>query len=62
MSENNEVLVVMSKVKAYIKAAGFNTAGSVGAALSDKVRAIVDEAMENAKNSKRKTVKDTDIA
>lgn len=59
--EKKEVLAVMSKVKAYIKAAGCNTAGSVSDALSDKIRELCDAAIENAKNAKRKTVKDSDF-
>ena len=57
-----EILIVTSKVKSYIKTAGgMNTAASVADALSDKVRAVCDEAMENARKAKRKTVRDTDI-
>lgn len=57
-----EILIVTSKVKNYIKDAGMNTAASVAEALSDKVRRVCDEAMENARNAKRKTVRDTDIS
>ena len=56
-----EILIVTSKVKNYIKEAGMNTAASVAEALSDKVRQACDEAMENARRAKRKTVRDTDI-
>ena len=56
-----EILIVTSKVKNYIKEAGMNTAASVAEALSDKVRQVCDEAMENARKAKRKTVRDTDI-
>jgi histone H3/H4 len=38
-----------------------NTAASVAEALSDKVRAVCDEAMENARAAKRKTVRGTDV-
>ncbi len=62
MSEGKkEVLVVASKVKAYIKAAGMATSASAIDVLSDKVREICDKAIENSKNDKRKTVKDRDI-
>ena len=57
-----EILIVTSKVKNYIKEAGMNTAASVAEALSEKVRQVCDEAMENARKAKRKTVRDTDIA
>ena len=57
-----DILIVTSKVKNYIKTAGgMNTAASVAEALSDKVRAVCDEAMENARKAKRKTVRDSDI-
>jgi histone H3/H4 len=59
---DNDILVVVSKVKAYIREkAGMNTAGSVAAVLSDRVRQLIDQAIENAKNDKRKTVKDRDF-
>ena len=58
----NEVLVITSKVKAYIKSkGGLNTSATAVQALSDKVREICNNAIENAKNDKRKTVKDRDI-
>ena len=61
MSEK-EVLVVVSKLKNYIKAkGGMNTSGSVAEVLSDKVREICDRAMETAKNDGRKTVMDRDF-
>lgn len=59
---DKEVLIVASKVKAYIKdKAGMNCSASVVDGLSDKVRALCDEAIENAKAAKRKTVQDKDI-
>ncbi len=60
MSE--EVLVVVSKLKNYIKAqAGMNTAGNVAEVISEKVKALCDEAIEQAKADGRKTVKDRDF-
>lgn len=56
-----EILIVTSKVKSYIKEAGMNTAASVAEALSEKVRKVCDDAVENARKAKRKTVRDTDI-
>lgn len=56
-----EVLAVMSKVKSYIKSKGFNTAGSVGDVLTNKIKEMCDKAMENTKNDKRKTVMDRDF-
>lgn len=61
--EKKEVLAVMSKIKKYIKEkADMNTSASVAEALSDKIRTLCDEAIENAKNSKRKTVMDKDFS
>ncbi len=57
-----ETLVVASKVKSYIKTVGgLNCSAKVIDVLSDKVREICDAAIENAKNSKRKTVLEKDI-
>ena len=59
---DKEVLVVVSKLKNYIRAkSGFNTAGSVAEALSDLVRTVCDRAIENARQDGRKTVMDRDI-
>ncbi len=57
-----EVLIVVSKLKNYIRnASGMNTSGSVGTLLSDIVRKLCDEAIESAKNDGRKTVMDRDF-
>lgn len=57
-----ETLVIASKVKAYIKeAADLKCSASVIDALSDKVRALCDEAIKSAQSDKRKTVQDKDI-
>lgn len=64
MSEESksEVLVVASKLKAYIRdASGMNTSASVMPALSDKLRDMCRQAIENAKNDGRKTVMDRDF-
>ncbi len=61
MSDKKEVLVVMSKVKGYIKDAGMMTSASVAETLSDKVRELCDAAIESAKSAKRKTVMDKDF-
>lgn len=58
-----EVLVVISKVKAYIRAkSSMNTSDAVTEALSDLVRATCDQAIEKAKSEGRKTVMARDIA
>lgn len=60
--EKNEVLVVASKVKSYIRArSGMNTSGTVLDALSNKLRQLCDEAIERAKADGRKTVMDRDF-
>jgi histone H3/H4 len=62
MSEENEVLIVASKLKNYIRAkSGMNTSASVLGVLSDKVRQLCDQAIENARADGRKTVKDRDF-
>jgi histone H3/H4 len=57
-----DVLVVISKLKNYIRAqSGFNTAGTVAPAISNMVRMLCDRAVENAKKDGRKTVMDRDF-
>jgi histone H3/H4 len=57
-----EVIVVASKIKAYIRAKStMNTSAAVMNALSDKVRILCDQAIENAKKDGRKTVMDRDF-
>ncbi len=59
----SETLVVISKVKAYIKAnsPGFSTSASVTDVLTKMVEAACLKAIENAKNDGRKTVMDRDF-
>lgn len=58
----DEVLVVTSKVKKYIKEKGdMNCSATVIAKLSKMVQIECDRAIENAKNDKRKTVMDRDF-
>lgn len=57
-----EVLVVASKVKNYIRGKSqMNTSAAVMDALSEKVRMLCDQAIENAKREGRKTVMDRDF-
>jgi hypothetical protein len=57
-----EVLVVVSKLKAYIKAkSGMNTSDGIVPVLSDYLRHVCDQAIENAKADGRKTVLDRDV-
>ena len=61
MSES-ETLVIVSKLKKYIKAnGGMNTAGNVAPALSDQIRRLCNQAIENARSDGRKTVMDRDF-
>jgi histone H3/H4 len=61
-STQKEVLVVVSKLKNYIReTSGMNTSGAVAEVLSDIVRKLCDEAIERAKNDGRKTVMDRDF-
>jgi predicted lactoylglutathione lyase len=63
MSDSDEILVVASKVKTYIKQKGdMKTSASVLNALSDRIRSMCDEAIESANSDGRKTVLDRDFA
>jgi histone H3/H4 len=62
-TSSDEVLVVASKVKAYIRAkSGMNTSASVMDALSARVRRLADEAIARAQADGRKTVMDRDFS
>jgi hypothetical protein len=57
-----EVLVVVSKLKNYIRLkSGLNTSGNVATVLSELVRRECDQAIEKAKSDGRKTVMDRDF-
>ena len=57
-----EILIIASRLKAYIRArSGFNTSDSVLAPLSGIVRRVCDTAIANATRDERKTVLDRDI-
>ena len=57
-----EVLIVASKLKNYIRAKSeMNTSAAVTDVLSDKIRELCDQAIENAKRDGRKTVMDRDF-
>ncbi|NUM89677.1 MAG: hypothetical protein HUU37_10770 [Bdellovibrionales bacterium] len=58
----SEVLVVTSKVKAFIKEKSqMNTSGSVPEELSKRIIVMLERAIENAQREGRKTVMDRDI-
>ncbi len=60
---DKEVLVVASKIKAYIKSSGdMKTSGGVLEVLSDRLRAMCDQAIESARSDGRKTVLDRDFS
>jgi hypothetical protein len=56
-----EMLVVSSKVKAYIKEKGCHTSGELLDALNVKVAAMLNEAVKRTQGNKRSTVKDVDL-
>jgi len=56
-----EVLIVASKVKAYVKSKKMMTSADAIAALSDKVYAILDDAVKRTKANRRSTVKPQDL-
>jgi histone H3/H4 len=59
MSE--ETLVVVSKVKDYIKTKGCQTSGDAIPALSDEVKKLIDKAVERVHANGRQTVKPQDL-
>ncbi|HEU0033671.1 MAG TPA: hypothetical protein VFQ53_23755 [Kofleriaceae bacterium] len=57
-----EILIVVSKMKKYIKdRSGMNCSDAVAEMLSDHVRLLCDEAIRNAARDERKTVLDRDV-
>ena len=60
--DHDEVLVVVSKVKKYIRdRGGMNTSDAVAEALGAHVRKVCDDAIRNAVRDGRKTVLDRDV-
>jgi predicted transcriptional regulator len=58
---NREVLVVTSKVKAYIKSKKCMTASDTIQALNDRIYALLEEATKRTLANRRSTVKPQDI-
>ena len=56
-----ETLVVVSKVKEYMKTKGFSTSETAVDALSNAVRELLDKAAGRAKENGRSTIKDRDV-
>lgn len=61
MEQQHEVLVVGSKVKAYIKSKDMKSSGDLVEALSMVLAKKLDRAIERAKGNKRSTVRDVDL-
>ena len=65
MTESNdsqEVLVVVSKLKNYVRAqSGMNTSSSVASKVTEIVKLLCDQAIEKAKADGRKTLMDRDF-
>jgi hypothetical protein len=61
MASKKEMLVVASKVKAYIKSKGCQTAGDSLGALNDKIHGLLDSAVARTKGNRRSTVKPQDL-
>ena len=60
--EHDDVLIVVSKLKKYIRdRSGMNTSDAVAEALGQHVRRICDDAIRNAARAGRKTVLDRDV-
>ena len=60
-TSKKEVLVVASKVKAYVKSKKMMTSADAISALSDKVYAMLDDAIKRTKANRRSTVKPQDL-
>lgn len=56
-----EILVVGSKVKAYIKSKGCNTASDTMEALSKQIEGLLNKAVERCKANNHGTVKPRDL-
>ncbi len=61
-ASDKEILVVASKIKKYVRsAAGMSTSANILPKLSDAIRSLCDQAIENARADGRKTVMDRDF-
>ena len=59
--QQREVLVVASKVKAYIKSNDMMTSSEAIEAISSEVYTLLDRAIARAKSNRRSTVKAQDL-
>lgn len=60
-SSTKEMLVVASKVKAYVKSKDKMSSSDALAALNDKIYAMLDAAIERTEANRRSTVKPQDL-
>ena len=60
-SSKKEILVVASKMKAYVKSKGMMSSSDAIAALNDKIYALLDAAIARTKANRRSTVKPQDL-
>lgn len=60
-SSSKDVLVVASKVKAYVKSKGKMSSSDAVAALNDKLYALLDAAIVRTEANRRSTVKPQDL-
>lgn len=60
-ASTKEVLVVASKIKAYIKAKGMMTASDSIPAINERLYAMLDQAIERTEANRRSTVKPQDL-
>jgi hypothetical protein len=59
--KNRGLLVVASKVKAYVRSRGLNTSAEAISCLSDKVHVLLDQATARTSANGRKTLKPQDV-
>jgi hypothetical protein len=61
MAKVKEVLIVASKVRAYVKSKKMMTSSEAIGAISDKVYCLLDKAAERTKANRRSTLKPQDL-
>ena len=60
-SPSRDLLVVGSKIKAYVKSQGAMSSGELASALSEEVYTLLDRAIERSQGNKRSTVQPKDL-
>lgn len=61
MATEKEVLVVVSKVKEYVKSKGYMTSADAIPTISNAVYNLIDKAIERTKENGRQTIKPQDL-